>query len=208
MAGSWLDAASSAFKSGAESLHERFLAISTDSACTGCQSAGFGEAILAAWLQTAWSDFTRDLIVASASGTRRRRGTPVKAIAGARSRAEAEKKVRSAAACTARTFGTPYPVWHAPSFVIDVGTRLGLKNLPKLEVVLGPTLVPGQITDFRNYLVHPSERTRQKYEALQAKLGMYRIEPKDLLHQFQGRGLPVFTSWVRELQRIADDSTR
>ena len=208
MARSWLDVAASTFKSGAEALHENFLAISADSACAGCQSAGFGEAILATWLQTAWSDFTRDLIIASALGTRRRRGTPVRAIAGVRSRGEAASMVRSTAACTARKHGTTRPVWHSPSFAIEVGAHLGLRNLPKLEVALGATLVPGQITDFRNYLVHPGDRTRQKYEELQTKLGMHRMEPQHLLHQFQGPGLTVFTSWVRELQRIADDSTR
>ena len=199
--------AAAAFKSGAEALHHRFLAISADSACTGCQSAGFGEAILAAWLQTEWGNFTRNLIVASALGTRRS-GTPVKAIAGVRSPADAEKMVRTAAACAAKIRGTSYPVWHAPLFAIEVGSLIGLHNQPKLEVVLGATLVPGQIADFRNYLVHPGDKTRKKYEGLQAKLGMFGMEPEDLLHQFQGPGLTVFTSWIRELQRIADDSTR
>ena len=208
MARSRMDVAAVAFKSGAEVLHHRFMVISADSACTGCQSAGFGQAILAAWLQTEWSNFTRNLIVASALGTRRRRGTPVKAIAGVRSPSDAEKMVKSAAACTAKKLGTSYPVWHAPSFAIEVGSLIGLQNQPKLEAVLGATLVPEQIADFRNYLVHPGDRTRKKYEGLQAKLGMVGMEPEELLHQFQGPGLTVFTSWVRELQRIADDSTR
>ena len=208
MARSWLDVSASTFKLDSEALHEQFLAISADSACTGCQSAGFGEAILAAWLQTAWSNFTQDLIIASALGTRRRRGTPVRAIAGVRSRAQAKSMVKSTAACTAMKRGTPYAVWHSPSFAIDVGTHLGLSNLSSLEDALGATAVPGQIADFRNYLVHPGDKTRQKYENLQAKLGMHRMEPQHLLHQFQRPGLTVFTSWVRELQRIADDSTR
>ena len=202
-----LDAAASTFNSEAEELHEKFLEISGDSACVGCRSAGFGEAILAAWLQTVWANFTRDLIVASALGTRRRRGTSVKPIAGVRSRADAERTVRAAAACTAGKRGTTYPVWHDPSFAIDVGTLLGLRNLPRIEVAMGGTLVPGQITAFRNYLVHPGDRTRQKYGDLQAKLGKYRIGPEDLLHQLQRPGLTIFTSWVRELQRVADEST-
>ena len=75
MVRSRLDVVASNFKSEVEVLHEKFLAISADSACTGCQSAGFGEAILATWLQTKWSECTEDLIVASALGTRRTRGT-------------------------------------------------------------------------------------------------------------------------------------
>ena len=208
MARSRLDAAAFTFKSSAEVLHEKFLAISADSACTGCQSAGFGEAILAAWLQTSWGDFTRELIIASALGTRRQRGTSFSGIVGVRTRAEAQKVVKATAARTVKANGFSYPVWHSPSFVIDVGSRLGLKNFPQLESTLAPTRVPRQITDFRNYLVHPGDGTRQKYEALQAKLGMHRTEPEHLLHQFQAPGLTVFTSWIRELQRIADYSTR
>ena len=208
MARSRMDVAAADFKSEAETLHNRFLAISTDSACTGCQSAGFGEAILVAWLQAEWGRFTRSLIVASVLGTRRRRGNPVKAIAGVRSPADAEKVVKSAAAYTAKKHGTGHPVWHKPSFAIEVGSLIGLQNQPKLEVVLGATLVPWQITAFRNYLVHRDADTRKKYEVLQGKLGMHDMEPETLLHQFQKPGLTVFTSWVRELQRIADDSTR
>ena len=208
MAHSWLDVSASTFNSGAEVLHEKFLAILADSECTGCQSAGFGEAILAAWLQTAWADFTQDLIIASALGTRRQSGTSFSGIAGVRSRAEAQKVVRATAAITAKTSGFSYPIWHSPTFAIDIGNRLGLKNLSQLESTLGPTRVPREITDFRNYLVHPGDRTRQKYEALQAKLGLLRTEPEHLLHQLRGPGLTVFTSWVRALQGIADDSTR
>ena len=208
MVRSRLDVVASNFKSEAEALHEKFLAISADSACTGCQSAGFGEAILATWLQTKWSEFTNDLIVASALGTRRTRGTSFKSVAGVKSQSDAEQIVKIAAASTAKKLGNPYPVWHSPPFAIIVGTSMGLHNLPQLEVSLGAALVPQQITEFRNYLVHPTKRTRQKYEALRAKLGMNRMEPEDLLHQLHAPNLTVFTSWVRELQRIADAATR
>ena len=207
MARSWLDAAGSNFKSGAEALHRKFLGILADSTCTNCQSAGFGEAILAAWLQTAWGDFTKNLIVASAIGTRRTRGTPVKGVAGVKSRSQAEQMVRAAAAYAAKKHGTNRPFWHYPAFAIEVGDCLELKNLWRLELALGSTVVPGQITSFRNYLIHPDENTRHKYEKLQATLGMHSIGPEHLLHQFLQPGLIVFTSWVRELQRIADDST-
>ena len=198
----------SAFDSSAEALHNKFLAILADSACAGCRSAGFGEAILVARLQDEWSSFTRALIVASALGAQRRNGTPVGAIAGVTSPADAENLVRAASACAARKRGSHYPIWHATSFVIEVGDLLKLNNLPQLEITLGPSAVPRQITDFRNYLVHPSTGTRQKYEGLQSKLGMLNLEPEDLLHQSQSPGLPIFTSWVRELQQVADASTQ
>ena len=203
-----LDVVASTFQSNSEALHDKFQAMRSDAACTGCQSAGFGEAILAAWLQTKWSDFARDLVIASALGTRRTRGNSVEAVTGVKNRADAERFVRAATKCATKNRGALLPVWHSPSFVVEVGTLIQLRNLQKLEAVLGPSLVPGQITDFRNYLVHPGTKTQHKYEALQAKLGMLRIEPERLLHQQQKPGLPVFTAWVRELQRIAFDSTR
>ena len=208
MAPGRLDVVASTFQLASETLHEKFLAMTSDAACTGCEHAGFGEAILTAWLQTKWIEFTRDLVVASALGTRRTRGNSVQPVAGVRSLADAKRIVKAATTCAVKKRGVGSPVWHAPWFVVEVGTLMGLRNLPKLEATLGPTLIPKQMTDFRNYLVHPGTSTRYKYEALQAKLGMLRVEPQDLLHQQQSPGLPVFTSWVRELQRVAYDSTR
>ena len=208
MARSRLDVVASTFGADSEALHEKFLQIRSDAACTGCKSAGFGEAILTAWLQTKWADFTRDLVTASTLGTRRAGGNAVPAVAGVRTLADAEMLIRKAATEVFKKSGHSSPVWHSPRFVIEVSTRVRLNNLPKLEASLGPTLIPKQITDFRNYLVHPSQRTRQEYEALQAELGLFRVEPEDLLHQQQKPGLPVFTSWVRELQRIAYDSAQ
>ena len=116
--------------------------------------------------------------------------------------------MKAATTCAVKTRGLSSPIWHAPWFVVEVGTLVRLRNLRILEAALGPTIIPEQITAFRNYLVHPGTRTRYRYEALQAKLGMLHMEPEHLLHQQQKPGLPVFTSWVRELQRIAYDSTR
>lgn len=208
MARSRLDVVASTFKSGAEALHDKFLAISADSACAGCQSAGFGEAILAAWLQTEWGNFIHELIIASALGTRRTKGAAVKAVAGVRSLSDARKIVRTAADCAAKKRRLTYPVWHSPAFAVEVGTLIRLDNLWHLEVTLGSAIAPQQITDFRNYLVHPGSGTRTRYERLQAKLGMHDMEPQDLLHQMQAPNLTVFTLWVRELQGVADAATR
>ena len=203
-----LDVVAYNFHSASETLHDKFLAMTSDAACAGCRHAGFGEAILTAWLQTRWTEFARNLVIASALGTRRTRGESVPPVPGVRSRADAERIVKGATTCAVQRYGARSPIWHAPWFVVEVGTLLGLRNLTKLEATLGSTLIPEQITVFRNYLVHPGTGTRSKYEALQAKLGMLSVEPQNLLHQPQSPGLPVFTSWVRELQRVAHDSTR
>ena len=183
MAPSHLDVVVDTFQWASEELHDKFLSMTSNAACTGCQHAGFGEAIPAAWLQTKWIDFTRDLVIASALGTRRTGGNSVQAVAGVKSQADAERVVKAATTRAVKKHGFSSPVWHAPWFVIEVSNFIGLRNLPKLQAALGPTVTPEQITDFRNYLVHPGNRTRYKYAALQAKLGMLRMEPEHLLHQ-------------------------
>ena len=208
MALSRLDMVASTFQLASESLHDKFLAMTSNAACTGCQHSGFGEAILAAWLQTRWIEFTRDLVVASALGTRRTSGNPVQPVAGVKSQADAERVVKAATTHAVKKHGASSPVWHAPWFVIEVSNLIGLRNLPKVQAALGPTVTPEQITNFRNYLVHPGNKTRYRYAALQEKLGFLRMEPEHLLHQQQKPGLTVFTAWVRELQRVAYDSTR
>ena len=208
MALSRLEAVAARFVSDSEALLCKFLEIIADANCTECQSAGYGEAILTPWLQTYWGNFNRELVVASALGTRRKTGSQFRPVSGVKSQADAERNVSKATRSAVETSGTVSAVWHAPWFAILVGSLIGLRNLAVIEASLGPTLVPRMITDFRNYLVHPADNTRQKYEALQAKLGMLNVKPENLLHQQLSPGLPVFASWVKELQGIAHDATR
>ena len=194
------------FESGA--LLDKFLSTIADAACVGCSSAGLGQAILPAWLQTKWGTFTRELVIASAQGTRRTGGTPVPPAPGVKSRAAAERIVSAASRSAFKSRGLGNPIWHAPLFVIQVGASIGLRNLTTLELALGSSTVPREITDFRNYLFHPGDYTRSKYEELREKLGLVRVEPEDLLRQELQPEQMVFTSWVRELQRVANASVK
>ena len=203
-----LHVVASQFRSKSEDLHNTFQAIRSDTACAECQNAGFAEAILSARLQDAWTDFSRQLVIVSALGTRRAGGKSVGPVAGVKSLIDAERIVKDAATSVARKRGHPRPVWHDPLFAMEVGSLVGLNNLPRLRATFGPTVTPAQVTHFRNYLVHPGQRTLVKYEEIQAKLGMLRVDPQNLLHQYRRPGVLVFTSWVRELQRIAYDSTQ
>ena len=203
-----LDIASRTFHATAEALHTKFLVAISDPACVKCTTAGFSGAIFTAWLQEEWSTFLRSLVIASALGTRRKTGAPVRAIRGVRSLPSAEKIVNGAAIRVAKNRGLQQPVWHAPEFVIGVGDYVRLANLPTIAATLSPTRVPQQLTVFRNYLVHPSDKNRVRYQKLQAEFGLVDVEPQDFVYRYRSRGIPVFTSWVRELQSIAHASTR
>ena len=209
MAPSSLVEVASGFHSASEELHDKFLAMRSDEACAECDGAAFGEAILTAWIQTAWGEFSRDLVLASALGAQRRDGTPVQPLAGVTNPAEAELRLRDAAKSVGNERGLSTPVWHAPWFAVEVGSVLGLGNVEGLEAALAPTLVPKQISTVRNVLVHPRQKKAfEEYESLQAKLGMLNVAPQYLPRQPTSPGVMLFTSWVRELQNVADDSTQ
>ena len=203
-----LDIVATEFQNATEILHGKFLEIMPAAAGDQCPGAGLGEATLIAWLQTRWGNFTRNLILTSALGTRRKEASSFRPMKGVKSLSDAEKLVRKATSCAIERRGLRSPAWHAPSFGIAVSSILELGNHMHIELSLGSTTVPNMVSDFRNYLVHPGDDTRRKYERLQQKLGMHYAEPEDLLHQYWRPGLPVFTWWVRELQRIAHDATR
>ena len=208
MPSSRLDIASRTFTATAEALHEKFLAATLEPACVECTVAGFSGALYTAWLQTEWGDFSRSLVVASALGTRRKTGASIKAAAGVKTQLDAEKLVKAASACAVKMRGLQQPVWHDPLFVVAVANGVGLANLSTIETALGPTRAPQQITAFRNYLVHPTERNGAKYKKLQAEFGLLNVKPQDFVYQYRARGLPIFTSWIRELQNVAYASTR
>ncbi len=209
MAPSSLVDVASGFYSASEELHNKFLAMRSDEACAECDGAAFGEAILTAWIQTAWGEFTHDLVLASALGAQRRDGTPIQPLAGVSTPTDGEQRLRDAAKSVCKQRGLSSPVWHATWFAVGVGSVLGLGNLEELEAALAPTLVPKQITTVRNVLVHPGQKKAfQEYEALQAKLGMLNVAPQYLPRQPKSPGVALFTSWVRELQNVADDSTQ
>ena len=196
------------FESDSEVLLQKFLSMTSDTSCAGCSSAGWGEAILSAWLQTKWGAFTRELVIASAQGTRPKQGNAVLPAPSVKSRADAEKIVTAASRCTFKSRGWSYPVWHSTDFVIEVGTRVKLRNLGTLEVNLGSSVVPKQVTDFRNYLVHPTEYTRSRFEEMREKLGLLRAEPEELLRQQLQPFNTVFSYWVNDLRRVANASTQ
>ena len=209
MAPSSLVDVASGFYAASEELHDKFLAMRSDEACAECDGAAFGEAILTAWIQTAWGEFTRDLVLASALGAERRDGTTVQPLDGVTTPTDGERLVRVATKSVFQQHGLSSPVWHAPWFAVEVGSALGLSNLEELKTALAPTLVPDQIATVRNVLVHPGQKkASQRYEELQAKLGMLNIAPQYLPRQPKGPGVTLFTSWVRELQNVADDSTQ
>ena len=196
------------FRSASEELHARFIELWKDEGCVDCRSSAMADGMLAAWIQNEWGEFVRRLIVVSAMGFRRLNGADVEPIGGVNGVAEAEAVVKDAAKIVSLAHRMCSPVWHANWFVVEVGSQLGLHNQQRLEETVGATPVPGQINVLRNVLVHPGDRNRRKYEVLQAKLGMLNVAPEMLAREMKSPGLPMFTFWVKELQRVADVSVQ
>ena len=208
MPSSRLDIASLTFQDTAEALHDKFLVATSDPSCVNCTPAGFSGALFTAWLQTRWSDFSRRLLVVSALGTRRKTAASVKPAPGVRTESDAEKLVKDAGALEVKSRGVLQPIWHDPLFVVAVAWRVGLANLTTIESTFVATRAPKQLAVFRNYLVHPTKKTRSKYRRLQEEFGLLEVEPQDFVYRYRYRRVRVFTSWTRELQDVAYASTR
>ena len=206
MANSRLDLLADRFRIASESLLARFVSVQSDLDCSTCHSAGFEQALLAAWLQEQWSQFSRDFVIASTQGTRRK-SNPVKSLPGVRTLIDAEKTIKPAASDVATRHGLSIPIWHAPWFVIEVSMLVGLRNVSRIEATFGPTNIPAEVSDFRNYLVHPNTKTKVRYDALQAKYGLFDVEPAQFTSQEQSAGLSLFHGWIQGLQRVAHDVT-
>ena len=197
-----------AFHTSTEEVHARFLDMWTNNNCTNCPSSSLADAVLTAWIQTEWAEFSRRLLSASASGFQRPDGSRVESIPTVKDSAEATKAVNNAATQVRDKRNLCSPVWHASWFVLDVATILSIRNLRRLEETVCATPIPEQMNVLRNVLIHPGDKNQYRYETLQAKLGMLGVAPELLTRQLYTPGVPLFTYWIRELQRVADGSVQ
>ena len=101
--------------------------------------------------------------------------------------------------------GYDYPVWHSPEFVVRVAKHLTLANLDRIGLYLGANLSSGHVTDVRNYIVHPGNRTRSKYREVAAAEGMPGVGVGELLNVRFSGGATLFERWVIDLQRTASN---
>ena len=146
-----------------------------------------GQALMVVRLQNSWADFCRSLINTSASNDSRCVGKAAKHVA--------------------KDMGYSYPVWHKPEFVVRVAKHLTLANTDRIELYLGANLSSGDVTDVRNYIVHPGSRTESKYRKVAAAEGVPYADVGALLNvRFPG-GATLFERWIKDLQKTAITST-
>ena len=146
-----------------------------------------GQALLVVRLQNSWADFCRGLIEISASNN--------------------TGYVRSATKSVASDMGYSNPVWHSPEFVVQVAKHLTLANAGRIDLYLGANLSSGDVTDVRNYIVHPGSRTESKYREVAATEGVPGAGVGKLLNVRFAGGATLFERWVMDLQRTASNLT-
>ncbi|MFQ5873493.1 MAG: hypothetical protein ACE5JL_06800 [Dehalococcoidia bacterium] len=165
------------------------------------------QSLLVVLLQNSWSTYSREILEVSAEAAlptltwRQLQPSPMMSMyTGAR------QAVREAARIVADTMGYCDPVWHKPEFTIRVAAQLKVQNYEEIFYALSSTLTPSHVNWVRNYVVHPSDRTRAGYSKVAAAVGDPRADLGPLLRTQQVGGVTLFEKWVRELQATAEQA--
>ncbi len=154
-------------------------------------------------LQMLWGQFCRELIIRSAlggyhtvSGTVLKKGTSVN-----------DWKSVQVAVQKRSNYGNPS--WHIANFSIDIAKNLRIQNYGEVSMALGGISPMDYVIVVRNYVVHPDEKTRTKYENTLRAMGiMVKIAPVSLLRSRVAGGANLFEQWVNELQTLAVNAIR
>jgi hypothetical protein len=149
-------------------------------------------------LQMLWGQLCRELIIRSAlggyhtiSGTILRKGSVV-------------TDWRSIQTIIQRRKGKGHSPWHIANFSMGVASDLRIQNYTQVSMSLGGTSPMDIIMVIRNYLVHPDELTKTKYENTTRAMGITgKIDPIDLMKTRVTGGAILLEDWVADLQLIA-----
>ena len=184
-------------------LSERFL-VSLQHAHIGvrpCETVHRdGRAYLVCRLQVLWGEFSRELIVQSALGGRQTRTGKVLTKAPTVNTMADIRRVLG----ESRLQG-PRMRWEDPSFAVRHARTLKVANYDQINIGLGSASLD-EIKPLRNFLVHPNEDTRLKYEQVIRNRGAQGICPDRFMLQPVFGGSTLFDTWIQRLLLAAWNS--
>ncbi len=153
-------------------------------------------------LQHLWAEFCRELVTRSAlGGCQTLSGRLLGRVSGVSDWRDIERTAW-------KESNRRPPPWHQPKFTLGVANKLAVQNLAQISLGLGAVSPADDLTDIRNYIVHPNERTKLAYNRVTYKLGARGLEPDMLLTSRQIGGATLFEAWVAELQTVAFNAIR
>lgn len=149
-----------------------------------------------------WAEFCRELVTRSALGScRTLTGNLLVRVPGVSAWNDIERVAKEKA-------GRGYPPWHHASFALGVANRLAVQNFAEISLGLAAISPADDLTDIRNYIIHPNQRTRLAYNKLTYRLGIRGLSPDVLLASRQSGGATLFETWAADLQILAFNAVR
>ena len=154
-------------------------------------------------LQSLWAEFCRELIVRSAIGgcaTRTIQSLPeamnVKIVKNVQDIVETQSPKGKYSGFGAR--------WEEPTYAIQQAQKLRVANFGNISLGLGIAATDcANLKAVRNFIVHPNQHTRGRYEQVALVLGYQGITPSQLVNQRSQGGTTIFDGWVAILNLAA-----
>lgn len=153
-------------------------------------------------LQQVWADFCRELVLLSALGrfqTLSGRFLPPAPSVGGMA------DIQALAAKAKMRLAGPGANWHLPHFAVQLANSLSVANYAQISSGLGAANV-SDLTTTRNYIVHPNIFTRQAFVKTVRNLGLFGVDPYELLISPTVGGAKLFEIWVADLQMAAGNA--
>ena len=162
-----------------------------------------GVSFLVVRLQTLWAEFCRELILRSAIGgcaTRTIQSLPaasnVKIVKDVQTIVETQSPKGKFVGFGAR--------WEEPTYAIQQAQKLRVANFQNISLGLGSAATDcTNLKVVRNFIVHPNQHTRGRYDQMALVLGFYGLAPSELVNQRPQGGPTIFDYWVMNLENAA-----
>ena len=144
-----------------------------------------------------WGEFCRSVVTRSALGNIRTANSQVLPAAPGISQASDVLTV-----ARMESNNRP-PPWHVSDFVIRVAQRLRVANYHTISQSVGAVSPIRDLIEIRNFIVHPNQRTQQRFQTIAFQYGSNSRNPIDLLNLTQPGGQSLFNLWVTQMQTLA-----
>ena len=149
-------------------------------------------------LQHLWGEFCRELLVRSAvGGASTISGIYLPQVPGIKRAKDVD--LMAAQIMNRRRFIE----WYMPAYISKIAHMLKLVNQVQIIQGMNPDDTINDIRSVRNYIVHPTYESYQRYSNTAGKFGVFDPDPDILLSSSISPGnVTLFEDWVIQLQEI------
>ena len=144
-----------------------------------------------------WGEYCRNLVIQSAYGNvLTLQGNRLSTIPGINGFSDLRAKLG------VDISAGPGTKWDEPTWAVQRARQLAPANFTQINLGVGFAPID-PLRVLRNYLVHPNEHTKGRYQDLAIQLGYPGRQPNELLKSNLQMGQTVFESWIAEFQIAA-----